>query len=162
MGGGGVSRGVSLHLEFLGELFKGFSLSKPALLQLDGILTSFISSLGTINIETGRTNNTVDQTLRINQVMRLDTSGDEANPIWVFQSRTRIIYMHVDDSTWHWATNKAEHTSNTFNMRYVVVDCDLNVNKYLATKDNLNAVFQSVSGKSMQEFGQMINPNPVN
>ncbi|TGJ80259.1 hypothetical protein E0Z10_g8496 [Xylaria hypoxylon] len=152
---------TSIHLEFLGELFKGFSLSKPAILQLDGILTNFVSSLGTINIETGRTNNTVDQTLRINQVMRLNISGDEANPIWVFQPRTRIVYMHIDGSTWHWATNKVEHTSNTFNMRYVVVDCDLNVNKYLASKNNLNSVFQTVSGKSLEEYGKMINPNPV-
>ncbi|KAK5624868.1 hypothetical protein RRF57_000584 [Xylaria bambusicola] len=152
---------TSIHLEFLAELFKGFSLTKPALMQLDGILTNFVSSLGTINIETGRTNQTVDQTLRINQVMRLNISGDEQNPVWVYQPRTRIVYMHIDDSTWHWATNKAEHTSNTFNMRYVIVDCDLNVNKYLASKNNLDNVFKTVSGKSMEEYGQMINPSPV-
>ncbi|KAI3335713.1 hypothetical protein F4824DRAFT_463322 [Ustulina deusta] len=152
---------TSIHLEFLAELFKGFSLTKPALLQLDSILTTFVSSLGTINIETGRTNHTVDQSLRINQVMRINISGDEQNPVWVFQPRTRIVYMHIDDSTWRWATNKASHTSSTFNMRYVVVDCDLNVNKYLANKDKLNTVFQTVSGKSMEEYGRLINPSPV-
>lgn len=153
---------TDVHLEFLGELFKGFSLTKPALLQLDGILTNFVESLGTISVETGRTGNTVDQTIRINQVVRLNISGDEANPIWVFQPRTRIVYMHIDASTWRWATKKAEHTENTFNMRYVVVDCDLNVNKYLASKDKLEKVFTTVSGKSMAEYGKMINPAPIN
>lgn len=156
----GMSK-TTVHLEFLAEMFKGFSLSKPALLQLDGILTNFVSSLGTVNVETGKTNNTVDQTLRINQVMRLNISGDESNPIWVFQPRTRIVYMHIDAGTWRWATNKAEHTSSTFNMRYTVVDCDLNVNKYLASKDKLNQVFQQISGKTMEEYGKLINPSPV-
>ncbi|KAI0436578.1 hypothetical protein F4803DRAFT_541769 [Xylaria telfairii] len=152
---------TSVHLEFLSELFKPFNLSGPALTQLDGILTTFISSLGTIDVETGLTNNTVDQTLRINQVMRLNISGDDENPVWVYQPRTRIVYMHIDDSTWHWATNKADHKSSTFHMRYVVVDCDLNVTKYLASKKDLDNVFKTVSGKSMEEYGQMINPNPV-
>ncbi|KAH7153632.1 hypothetical protein EDB81DRAFT_758575 [Dactylonectria macrodidyma] len=153
---------TEVHLEFLGELFKGFSLTRPALLQLDGILTNFISSLKTVTVETGSTKNTVDQTLRINQVMRLNISGDDANPIWVFQPRTRIVYMHIDGSTYRWATNKAEHTSSTFNMVYTVADFDLNVNKWLASKGKLDKVFRTVSGKSITEFGKMINPNPVN
>ncbi|KAM6522888.1 hypothetical protein FALCPG4_012503 [Fusarium falciforme] len=153
---------TEVHLEFLAELFKGFSLTKPAILQLDGILTNFISSLKTVNVETGSTNNTVDQTLRINQVMRLNISGDEANPIWVFQPRTRIVYMHIDASTWRWATNKAEHTSQSFNMNYTVADFDLNVNKWLASQDKLNKVFETVSGKSISEYGKLINPDPVN
>lgn len=152
---------TTIHLEFLAEIFKGFSLTKPALLQLDGILTNFVKSLGTINVETDSTAQTVDQTIRINQVIRLNISGDESNPIWVFQPRTRIVYMHVDAGTWRWATNKASHESSTFNMRYVVVDCDLNVNKYLASKDKLNAVFTQISGRSMEEYGKMINPTPV-
>ncbi|KAI1275184.1 hypothetical protein F5Y07DRAFT_370745 [Xylaria sp. FL0933] len=152
---------TSVHLEFLSELFKGFSLTKPVLTQLDTILTKFIDSLSTITVETGSTNNTVDETIFVHQVMRLNVSGDEDNPVWVFQPRTRIIYMHIDDSTWHWATNKADHTSYAFNMRYVVADCDLNVNKYLASKDKLEAVFKTVSGKSLSEFGKLINPTPV-
>ncbi|CAI9635664.1 hypothetical protein GT037_008832 [Alternaria burnsii] len=152
---------TDVHLEFLGELFKGFSLTKPALLQLDGILTNFVKSLGTVSVETGRTSNTVDQTIRINQVVRLNVSGDDSNPIWVFQPRARIVYMHIDASTWRWATKKADHSENTFNMRYVVVDCDLNVNKYLASKPKLEKVFQTIVNKSLQEYGKMINPSPV-
>lgn len=153
---------TEVHLEFLGELFKGFSLTKPALMQLDGILTNFVSSLKTVNVETGSTKNNVDQTLRVNQVMRLNIAGDEANPIWVFQPRTRIVYMHIDASTWHWATNKAEHTSNTFNMTYTVADFDLNVNKWLASKEKFDTIFKTIVGKSMSEYGKMINPSPIN
>jgi hypothetical protein len=153
---------TDIHLEFLAELFDGFSLTRPAILQLDGILTNFVKSLGTISLETGSTGNTVDQTIRINQVVRTNISGDEANPTWVWQPRTRIVYMHIDASTWRWATKKAGHTENTFNMRYVIVDCDLNVNKYLSQKEKLEKVFKMVSGKSMAEYGRMINPPPIN
>lgn len=152
---------TDVHLEFLGEIFQGFNLTKPAYAQLDSILKNFVKSLGTISVETGKTNNTVDQTIYINQVIRLNIAGDEGKPIYVYQPRTRIVYMHIDSSTWRWATNKADHTSSTFNMRYVVVDCDLNVNKFLASKDKLNKVFQQISGKTMEEFGKMINPGPV-
>ncbi|CAN9207730.1 unnamed protein product [Alternaria alternata] len=62
---------------------------------------------------------------------------------------------------WRWATKKADHSENTFNMRYVVVDCDLNVNKYLASKPKLEKVFQTIINKSLQEYGKMINPSPI-
>lgn len=152
---------TEVHLEFLGEIFKGFNLTKPALMQLDTILTNFVSSLKTVSVETGETNNTVDQTLRINQVVRINIAGDEGKPIYVYQPRTRIVYMHIDGNTYHWATNKAEHTSQTFNMRYVVVDCDLNVNKYLACKDKLDKVFMTLTGQNLLEYGKKINPEPV-
>jgi hypothetical protein len=94
-------------------------------------------------------------------VIRINVAGDDARSYWVFQPRTRIVYMHVDASSWRWATNKANHNKSTFTMRYVVVDCDLNVNKYLASKDKLNTVFQQISSRTMSEFGKMINPSPV-
>lgn len=152
---------TEVHLEFLSEIFQGFSLTKPALAQLDGILTNFVSSLKTVGVETGDTNNTVDQTLRINQVIRLNIAGDDGEPIYVYQPRTRIVYMHIDGNTYSWASNKADHTSQTFNMRYVVVDCDLNVNKYLASKDKLDAVFSKLTGQNLLEYGKKINPAPV-
>ncbi|KAF5667167.1 hypothetical protein FHETE_5870 [Fusarium heterosporum] len=152
---------TDVHLEFLGELFKGFSLTEPALLQLDGILTNFISSLKTVTVETGSTNNTVDQTLRVNQVLRTNISGDPKNPLWIFQPRTRIVYMKINASTWHWATNKAEHTSSKFHMVYTVADFDLNVNKWIASKDKFDKVFSTVTGKSMSEFAKLTIPAPI-
>jgi hypothetical protein len=152
---------TEIHLEFLSELFKGFSLTKPALLQLDGILTQFIASLKTITVETQSSNSTVDHTLRINQVLRINISGDDDNPIWVFQPRTRIVYLKVEASSYKWATNKASHESSRFNMRYVVVDGDLNVNKYLASKIALNEIFRNLTGMNLKEYGQKINPPPI-
>lgn len=152
---------TNIHLEFLTELFKGYSLTKPALMQLDGILTKFVASLKTISVETQSSSNTIDHTLRINQVLRLNISGDEANPIWVFQPRTRLIYMHIDASSYKWASNKVDHQSSEFNMRYVVVDCDLNVNKYLAAKPKLDTIFQTLTGMNLREYGEKISAPPV-
>jgi outer membrane protease len=39
------------------------------------------------------------------------------------------------------STNKANHEESTFNMLYVVVDIDLNVNRWLAAEPQLEAIF---------------------
>jgi hypothetical protein len=152
---------TDVHVEFLLEIFKGFDLTWASPVQHDAILSQFTRSLSTINIETENMNNTVDQTIRINQVIGTNITGDESEPVWIYQPRTRIIYMQTDANTWRWATRKAEQSQNTFNMRYVVVDCDLKVNKYLASKGKLNNAFYHVTGKSLSEFGKMINPAPI-
>jgi hypothetical protein len=152
---------AELHLEFLSELFKGFSLSKSHLLQLDGVLTKFMESLKTVTLTTESSESTVDYTLRVNQVMRLNISGDEQDPVWAFQPRTRLIFMHIDASSYKWASNKASQQDYQFHMQYVVADFDLNVNKFLASRKKLDAIFQSLSGMTMRAFGEKINAAPV-
>ncbi|KAK4245789.1 hypothetical protein C7999DRAFT_33862 [Corynascus novoguineensis] len=152
---------TELHLGFLGEIFQGFSLTKAATKQLDGILTNFIKSLGDISVSSEKTNNSVDQTIRIHQTIAMNITGDDDHQVWVYQPRTRIIYMHVDGSTWKWATKKASHEESTFNMRYVVVDCDLNVNKWLAAKAELEAIFKEVTSTTFKDYGKMRFSAPV-
>lgn len=65
-------------------------------------------------------------------------------------------------STWHWATNQVEHTSNTFNMTYMGPYLNFNVNKWLASKDKFDMIFKTIVRKSMSESGKMINPSPIN
>ncbi|KAH6614420.1 hypothetical protein B0J18DRAFT_413591 [Chaetomium sp. MPI-SDFR-AT-0129] len=152
---------TELHLGFLAEIFTGFSFTKAATKQLDGILTNFIKSLGDISVSTEKTNNSVDQTIRIHQTIAMNITGDDERAIWVYQPRTRIIYMHVDGSTWKWATNKANHEESTFYMNYVVVDCDLNVNKWLGAKAQLEAIFKEVTSKTFADYGKMRYPSPI-
>lgn len=152
---------TELHLGFLAEIFKGFSLTDVATKQLDGILTNFIKSMGDVSVSTEKTNNTVDQTIRIHQTLAMNITGSAEHPIWVYQPRTRIVYMHVDGSTWKWATNKANHEESTFNMRYVVVDTDLNVNRWLAAKPQLDAIFKQVTGTTFKQYGKIKFPAPI-
>lgn len=154
---------TELHLGFLAELFQGFSLTDVAKKQLDGILSNFVKSLGDIKVETESTNNTVDQTIRVHQTVATEITGspDPKQQIWVYQPRTRLIYMHVDASTWRWATNKASHESNTFTMNYVVIDCDLNVNKWVAARAALEAIFKRIIGTTFKQYGELRFPDPV-
>ncbi|KAK1963108.1 hypothetical protein LY78DRAFT_683517 [Colletotrichum sublineola] len=152
---------TELHLGFLAEIFKGFSLTDAAKKQLDGILTNFIKSLQNISVSSEKTSNTVDETIRIHQTIATNITGSSEHPIWVYQPRTRIVYMHIDGSTWKWATNKANHESSTFNMRYVVVDFDLNVNRWLAAKTQLEAIFKKTAGLSFNDYGKIKFPSPV-
>ncbi|KAK2006478.1 hypothetical protein LZ32DRAFT_622915 [Colletotrichum eremochloae] len=109
-----------------------------------------------------RTSNTVDQAIRINQTVRLNIAGNKAEPIWVSQPRTRIVYMHIDASTWRWAIKKAEHSEDTFTMRYVVADFDLNINKYLAAAPKPEAICNKVVGISLAELAKNRNPPLIN
>lgn len=152
---------TELHLGFLAEIFKGFSLTDVAKKQLDGILENFIKSLGDVSVSTEKTNNTVDQTIRVHQTLATNIAGSTDHPIWTYQPRTRLIYMHVDGSTWKWATNKANHEESTFNMRYVVVDIDLNVNRWLAAKPQLEAIFKQVTGATFKQYGKIKFPAPI-
>ncbi|KAK4198392.1 hypothetical protein QBC40DRAFT_205128, partial [Triangularia verruculosa] len=152
---------TEVHLSFLAEIFQGFSLTDAATKQLDGILTNFIKSLSNISVSTERTKNTVDQTIRVHQTLATNISGSKEHPIWVYQPRTRIVYMHVDASTWKWATNKANHEESTFNMQYVVVDTDLNVNRWLAAKPKLEEIFERVTGNTFKQYGKIKFPPPI-
>ena len=152
---------TEVHLSFLAELFKGFSLTDVAVKQLDGILTNFVKSLTDISVSTDRTNKTVNQTIRLHQTIATNISGSAEKPIWIYQPRTRIVYMRIDNSTWKWSTNKANHEESDFNMQYVVADIDLNVNRWLAAKPQLEAIFQKVTGATFKQYGKMRFPPPI-
>ena len=151
---------TEVHLQFLQEIFKGFSLTDVATKQLDGILTNFIKSLGDVTVSSEKTNNSVDQTIRVHQTIAMNIAGG-SKPLWVYQPRTRIVYMHVDGSSWKWATNKANHEESTFNMTYVVVDLDLNVNKWLSAKPQLEAIFKQVTSNTFKQYGKIKFPAPI-
>ncbi|KAK1760126.1 hypothetical protein QBC47DRAFT_366440 [Echria macrotheca] len=152
---------TELHLGFISELFADFSLTDVAKKQLDGILKNFIKSLGDVTIQSEKTGSTVDQTIRVHQAMATNISGSLEHPIYEYLPRTRIIYMHIDASTWKWATNKANHEESTFNMQYVVVDIDLNVNRWLAAKPQLEAIFQEVTSQTFKQYGKVKFPVPI-
>ncbi|KAK2051343.1 hypothetical protein LY76DRAFT_610696 [Colletotrichum caudatum] len=73
----------------------------------------------------------------------------------IYQPRTRLIYMHVDASTWKWLTNKANHEESTFNMRYVVANVNLDVNKWLAAKPQLEAIVKKVTNATFQQYSKI-------
>ncbi|KAH6842629.1 hypothetical protein B0I37DRAFT_417801 [Chaetomium sp. MPI-CAGE-AT-0009] len=143
---------TELHLSFLREIFQGFSLTDAAVKQLDGVLSNFVKSLADISVSTERTKNTVDHTIRVHQTVVTSITGSAEHPVLIYQPRTRIIYMHVDGSTWKWATNKASHEESTFNMQYAVVDFDLNANRWIAAKDQLEKVFKEITGATFAQY----------
>lgn len=142
-----------IHLEFLLEIFKGFSLGQTALQQLETILTNFVTSIKDLNITSSREPSTIDQTLIIHQVQRTNVSGDDSNPVWAIVPKTRLIYMHIDSKTWAWAMNKASESGFDFNMHNVIVDATSNVEKFLGAKDKLDKIFVYLTDKDLQQFG---------
>jgi len=45
---------------------------------------------------------------------------------------------------------------------YVVINIDLNVNRWLAAKPQLEAIFQQVTGATFKQYGKIKFPAPIN
>jgi len=45
---------------------------------------------------------------------------------------------------------------------YVVINIDLNVNRWLAAKPQLEAIFQQVTGATFKQYGKLKFPAPIN
>ncbi|MCJ1452013.1 hypothetical protein MMC28_002353 [Mycoblastus sanguinarius] len=118
-------RKTSLHFDFLDDLFKSFNLVSTAFTQLDGILSTF--------------------TIRINQVVRTNITGGDANPVWL----TAVSKSFTDEGF-------------EFKVHTVVVDRELNVEKFVAKKDKLDQIFSYVTDQNLQAFGEKTCPPPFN
>lgn len=151
---------TEIHFEFLQELFQGFSLRKDALDQLDGVLTKFVSSIGDLNITSSSEDNSINQALIVPQVARINVSGDDSNPSWIHEAKTRLIYMKVDSHSWSWATT-SKHSSASdsgfdFKMHNIVVDATLNVEMFLESKDKLDQIMIYLTGKNLEQYGKQL------
>ena len=156
-------RKTEVHLEFLTNLFKPYNLVSNALTQLDGILTTFVDALRDVKIESSGQKSTVNQTIRINQIVRTNVTGDDANPYWIYVPKTRIVYLKIDNETWKLAVGKSGSDEGfNFKMETTVIDGELNVEKYLKSKEKLDKVFEYVTGLNLQAYGEKTNPPPVN
>ena len=155
-------RKTEVHLEFLRAIFKPYNLLEDALARLDGVLTTLVDALHDIQIETSKEVSSVNQTLRINQLKRMNVTGDRRNPVWVYVPTTRVVYMKINAETWKGAVGrKGSDEGFEFKMEVTVIDGELNVEKYERSKEKLDEVFTYVTGINLQAFGDKTDPKPV-
>ena len=158
-------RRTEVHLEFLTEIFQSFFLSKQALTQLDGLLTKFVSSISSIQIKKESVSKDVCQIITLDQILRVNKSGDDTQPVWLYVPVKRLIYLKIDANSWsntvNVGKNKMIDVGMTFKMEYRVVDATLNVSKYLEYKAKFDEIFKTLTSANLEVFGKAIKSEPI-
>lgn len=149
-----------IHVTFLQVVFGSFKLGKTVLDELEGVLNQFMSAIGKIEVETS---DKISHTVRLNQVIKLNISGSDDEPTWVYQPVTKLIYLSVDSESYRQATSKwwgtASEEKFKFSFDYVIVEAILNPVKYLEDRPKLNKAFEFVTQKNLKDFGEDVTQN---
>lgn len=147
-----------VHGAFLEEVFRDYRLGESALRRLDGVLTAFVAAVRGVEFGVGKGGGTVDYSFRINHVVREGGPGADGTEMkHVFRPRTRIVCLKIDPNTYKWATDKGTDEVGTFQMSYATHDFDLDVGRFLASKERFDIVFQGLLGEDTTSYAKMTN-----
>ena len=145
-------------LEFASDLFKPFGLTDAALTEISGVLAEYISAISAIKIDSTSTNHEITHFIRMTMVSKENVSGDDKNPVWVWQPKTKIIYMHIDTQAYFSAVSSCIGHSETetfhYDMEYTVYEADINIDQVIKNQDMLNKAFQTITAQNALEFSQ--------
>jgi len=154
-----------VHANLLGKVFNGFGFDKATTDALDVQLTNFVAGLG--KIAPGNANS-YDFMLRLNLVPRKNVTGDETDPIYVYQPSTFLIYMTVDGESFRASTGKHSHEDRVnFKFSLTVTKCELNTRKFEQNREKFDQMFQLVTNSNLRAYSDLLNkqiksdePNP--
>ncbi|KAI9042481.1 uncharacterized protein KD926_005562 [Aspergillus affinis] len=144
-----------LKIEFTSDIFKPFGFTKPALTEISGFLEQYIAAIAKVKTDTTSTSFRNSFSKQIHQVLRINV-GDDGNPVWVWQPKCRLVYMHVDSASYRETVKTClmENTQESyqFSMDYVVVEADINTANVERRREKLNKAFDMVSDKNIDAF----------
>jgi hypothetical protein len=144
-----------VQFEFTSDIFKPFGFTDSALTEISGFLQQYISAIAKVKTDTSKTGFRNAFSKQIHQVLYINVGAKE-KPVWVWQPRARLVYMHVDSQSYREITKTClkEETTETykFSMDYVIVEADINRQDVERRRDKLTQAFDLVSDKRMDTF----------
>ncbi|KAE8366278.1 hypothetical protein BDV27DRAFT_143788 [Aspergillus caelatus] len=144
-----------LKIEFTSDIFKPFGFTKPALTEISGFLEQYIAAIAKVKTDTTSTGFRNSFSKQIHQVLRINV-GDDENPVWVWQPKCRLVYMHVDSASYRETVKtclkESTQESYKFSMDYVVVEADINTENVERRREKLTKAFDMVSDKNIDAF----------
>jgi hypothetical protein len=146
-----------VHNGFLGTIFGGFGFSQATMKELDDLLTGFTTSLGSVPMGDGGSK-TIDHVIRLNLVPQINVSGDDANPDYIYQPTTTVIYLKIDTRSYRQVVGGGKNSSLQekidFNMTYTIFKFQLNVRLFEKSRPKFDKVFELLTGNNMNSFTQ--------
>ncbi|KAI0815534.1 hypothetical protein GGR55DRAFT_629260 [Xylaria sp. FL0064] len=162
--GGGVTQTYNdtipktqIHEHLLGKLFDGFGFDANTQKQLDTPLTNFVAGLKNIHSD-GNPTNTFDFMLRVSLVPRINVTGSDSDPIYVYQPTTYLIYMKINANTFYKSTSKNSGEDRVnFKFSMTTTKCELNSRKFEANRARFDEIFRLVTDKNIEAYSQLLN-----
>ncbi|RYC57621.1 hypothetical protein CHU98_g8577 [Xylaria longipes] len=146
-----------VHEHLLGKLFDGFGFAADTKKQLDDPLSNFVAGLKNIHSQ-GNPNNTFDFMLRLNLVPRINVTGSDSDPIYVYQPTTYLIYMKIDATTFYQSTSKSGGEDRvTFKFTVTTTKCELNTRKFEQNRAKFDQMFMLVTEHNMRAYSELLN-----
>lgn len=144
---------TDLHMDFLEGLFGGFGFGDTATRQLDGILTRVAASLRNLQAGWSGSSQAIDHLICFHSLEKEE--GIEAR-----LPRLRVLYLHIDPSSWTAAVGKSPVDHFKFSMGY---DDTLFVmtNQVARTRQQLRAYLTQSSGMALADTVKLARPRAI-
>ncbi|KAH8634191.1 hypothetical protein IG631_09591 [Alternaria alternata] len=146
-----------IHDDFLGKVFDGFGFDKATLAALDTKLTTFVSAIKGIN-PGGTQASTWDFSQMLGLCPKLNITGDDSDPEWVFNPTTFLLYMQVDAKTFRESVSKNSSVDKVnFNFQLTVTKCELNIRRFEADRVKFDKMFKLVTNHNLSAYSDLLN-----
>ncbi|TGJ76417.1 hypothetical protein E0Z10_g10889 [Xylaria hypoxylon] len=146
-----------VHAHLLGKLFDGFSFDADTKTKLDAPLSNFVAGLKNIHSQ-GNPTNTFDFMLRLNLVPRINVTGSDSDPIYVYQPTTYLIYMKIDANTFYQSTSKSGGEDRiTFKFSITTTKCELNSRRFEQNRATFDQLFMELTQNNMRTYSELLN-----
>jgi hypothetical protein len=101
---------------------------------------------------------TLDFTQTLGLCPKLNITGDDVDPEWVFSPTTFFLYMKIDAKTFRESISKNNSVDKVdFNFQLSVIKCELNVRHFEADRSNFDKIFNLITNKNLSAYSDMLN-----
>lgn len=146
-----------VHDNLLGKCFDGFGFDKATHDLLDTQLTNFVKGIANVSSQNNPTN-TMDFMIRLNLVPKRNVSGDDNDPVFVYQPTTYLIYMKIDAKSFFQATSKNNGEDRvTFAFNLTTTKCELNTRKFESNRAKFDQMFELVTSTNLRAYSDLLN-----
>jgi hypothetical protein len=146
-----------IHDDFLGKVFNGFGFDAATLAALDTRLTNFVSAIKGLNPDSAGPS-TYDFAQILGLCPKLNVTGDDSDPEWIYSPTTFLLYMKVDARSFRQSVSKNNSVDKVnFKFDLTVTKCELNVRRFEANRAKFDKMFNLVTGYNLQAYSKLLN-----
>ena len=124
-------------------------------MQLDKILSSVASKLGSLSLSFNSESETLDHFVSFHSFEPVEGLPGVKEP------KLRLFYMHIDHHSWTVSVGKSTVSHIDFNMNYVDIKATIDFDRVNEKTEALNSYIEKASQKKMDELQKLISVSAV-
>ncbi|KAK2751287.1 hypothetical protein CKAH01_06473 [Colletotrichum kahawae] len=145
-----------VHDKLLATMFDGMGLDTTHKKQIDSQIATFTTALKDVAMDGSP--NTFDFALRFGLTPVTNITADDSNPVFAFEPITYLIYLKMDANAFKRSISKNNSQERiTLKYEHVVTKFELNVERFLKLRPKYDAMMKKATGKSLKEYGDILN-----